>query len=436
MVFVLDKNKRPLAMCHPARARKMLKNGKASVYRKAPFTIILKKAVPETESSGTGYRLKIDYGSRHTGLALLKEDRAEWLAVLDHRTDIKEKLDKRRGYRKRRRNKNLRYRKPRFDNRTRKEGWLPPSLQSRVDNIITWVKRLTTLVPVTAVSYENVKFDTQLMQNPDISGIEYQQGTLMGYEIREYLLEKFGRKCMYCGKTNCGLEIEHIDPRSRGGSSRVSNLGLACHECNQAKGNRTAEEFGYPDIQKLAKAPLKDAAAVTATRWAVYRSLEQTGLPVECGTGGRTKYNRTRLGLPKEHYYDAACVGASTPETLQIRTNSVQIIKAVGRGMHRRTNVNASGFPRGYLARQKEFFGFQTGDMVKAVVPKGKKTGTYTGTVACRKTGSFNIMTKNGTVQGISYKYMTLVQRSDGYRYQTERRTPLLLTDESGGFRG
>ncbi len=324
--------------------------------------------------------------------------------------------------RRTRRNRNTRYRKPKFNNRGRKEGWLPPSLQSRVDNIKNWVIKLQRLCSLTHISYENVKFDTQLMQNPEISGIEYQQGELQGYEIREYLLEKWDRKCAYCGAENISLEIEHIIPKSRGGTSRISNLTLACHACNQVKGDMTAEEFGYPDIQKQAKKPLKDAALVTATRWKVYNVLSETGLNIECGTGARTKMNRILLNLPKNHHFDAVCVGTSTPNDIIFRTNSVLHIKAKGRGSHCRTNLNKYGFPRGYLARQKSFFGFQTGDIVKAIVPKGKHQGTWIGAVACRKTGYFDIKNKEGVkaAQGINHKYCKMLSRVDGYEYASE----------------
>jgi len=419
MVFVLDTKKRPQPPVHPAEARKLLRDGKAAVFRRVPFTIILREERPPAEKR---YRIKIDYGSRHTGLALLDGSEVVWLGQIEHRTNIKKLMEKRSGYRRRRRSANLRHRKPRFDNRTRPRGWLPPSLESRVGNIETWVRRLCALAPVGAISYENVKFDTQLMQDDTIEGVQYQQGTLQGYEVREYLLERRGRRCAYCGKENVPLEIEHIVPRSRGGSSRVSNLTLSCHECNQAKDAMTAEEFGHPEVQKQVKSPLRDAAIVTATRWRVYGALVGTGLPVECGTGGRTKYNRTRLGLPKEHYYDACCVGESTPDMLAIKTDEVLVITARGRGSHCRTNVNASGFPRGYRARQKLFFGLSTGDYCRADVGSGKKAGTYVGRVLCRKTGSFDINTTQGRVQGLNHKWFTALQRSDGYEYHTERR--------------
>lgn len=421
MVFVLDTNKRPLAPCHEAVARKLLKQGKAAIYKRFPFTIILKRSVDESEIETT-YRLKIDYGSRHTGLAILRGQEMVWLGQLDHRTDIKERMDKRRAFRRARRNRKTRYRKPRLLNRKRKEGWLPPSLESRVQNIKTWVNRLQKLCPIGYISYENAKFDTKLMRNPEISGIEYQQGTLQGYEVREYLLEKFGRKCCYCGKENVPLEVEHIIPKSRGGTDRIDNLCLACRDCNQRKGNQTAEEFGYPHIQEQVKESLKDASVINATRWKVYDVLKQAGLDVECGTGARTRMNRIRLGLPKTHYFDACCVGESTPSHLYFKTKEVLFIKAKGHGSRSRTNLDRYGFPRGYFARQKFFFGFQTGDMVKAVVPRGKYKGVWFGEVSCRKTGSFDIKGKDGKriAQGINYRYIQVIQRFDGYTYRKE----------------
>src|SRR5262249_40435109 len=157
-----------------------------------------------------------------------------------------------------------------------------------------------------AISQELVRFAIQLLEHPDISGIEYQQGELAGYEVREYLLEQFGRQCAYCGKTNTPLQIEHLVPKARVGSNRISNLAITCADCNAAKGTQTATEFGHPEVQAQARRPLKDAAAVNASRWTLYRRLQTVGLPLEVSTGGRTKWNRTVRGLPKTHWIDAA----------------------------------------------------------------------------------------------------------------------------------
>ena len=339
-VFVLDAKKRPLVPTHPARARQLLNKGKAAVYRRYPFSIILNREVKQVDFQP--FRLKIDPGSKTTGLAILSACVANvrcvdttpspsnfpndntgeviWAAELQHRgQQVKASLGSRRAVRRSRRNRKTRYRKPRFNNRKRPNGWLPPSLMSRIFNIETWVTRLRKLCSITAISLELVKFDTQVMQNPEISGVSYQQGELFGYEVREYLLEKFGRKCAYCGRENIpGLEVEHIIPKTRGGSDRVSNLTIACKKCNDKKGTQTAEEFGYPQVQAQAKKPLRDAAAINATRWEIYRRLQTTNLPIEVGTGGRTKYNRIKKKLPKTHWLDAVCVGASTPETIKV----------------------------------------------------------------------------------------------------------------------
>jgi len=425
-VFVLDTKKRPLAPCHPARARQLLKKGKAAVYRRYPFTIILKREVSEVNSQP--FRLKIDPGSKITGLAILNEKTGEvvWAAELQHRgQQIKKSLDSRCAVCRNRRNRKTRYRKPRFDNRNRPKGWLPPPLMSRVYNIKTWVARLRKLCPIIAISLELVKFDTQAMQNPEINGVEYQQGELFGYEVREYLLEKFGRKCAYCGKENIpDLEIEHIIPKTRAGSNRVSNLTIACKSCNLRKGNLTAEEFGYPNVQEQAKEPLKDASSINATRWEIFRRLQATGLPIEIGTGGRTKFNRIKKSLPKTHWLDAVCVGKSTPETLKVLGICPLIIVATGHGSRQMCRMDRFGFPRTSAKQFKRVHGFQTGDIVKAVVLNGKKVGIYTGQVAIRTSGSFNLKTKNSTIQGISHRYCHLLQRVDGYSYE-ERGTAL-----------
>jgi hypothetical protein len=266
-----------------------------------------------------------------------------------------------------------------------------------------------------------VRFDTQLMQDAEISGVEYQQGQLAGYEVREYLLEKWGRKCAYCGKTDVPLQIEHLIPKVRGGSDRVSNLTLACEPCNQRKGNRTAQEYGHPHLMDTAKVPLRDAAAVNTTRWALYRRLGATGLPIESGTGARTKYNRSRLGLPKAHYLDAACVGAWTPDRLDTHVGSVLVIAAKGHGTRQMCRTNKYGVPIRHVPRQKRHFGFRTGDLVKAIVATGKYAGRHVGRVAIRASGSFNITTAKGLVQGVSHRHCRIVQRADGYAYTTRK---------------
>ncbi len=228
-VFVVDTNKQPLNPVHSARARKLLDQRKAAVYRRYPFTIILKVAIDDPVRADL--RVKLDPGSKTTGIAVVNDQSGEvvFAAELSHRGHkVKESLDGRRAIRRSRRARHTRYRAARWQNRRRREGWLAPSMQSRIANILTWIVRLRKFCNITNISLELVRFDMQLMENPEIEGVEYQQGTLAGYETREYLLYKWGRKCAYCSKENIPLQIEHIAPRAKGGSNRVSNLCLAC----------------------------------------------------------------------------------------------------------------------------------------------------------------------------------------------------------------
>lgn len=407
-VLVLDTNKQPLMPCHPARARKLLKAGQAVVYRRYPFTLILKYAVEQPQVQPL--ELKVDPGSKTTGLSIVAQFAQGWVVLwaanLHHRGKVvKQSLDKRRAVRRSRRHRHTRYRQSRFNNRTRPKGWLAPSLKSRADNVFNWARKLTALAPISRIEVETVRFDTQLMQNPEVKGIEYQQGELFGYEVREYLLEKWGRRCAYCGAADKPLEVEHLVPRSRGGSNRVSNLTLACKPCNQTKGNQTAEA--------LARQPLKDAAAVNSVRYIIGTWLKELGLVVGFWSGGRTKHNRVKQAYEKDHWIDATCVGQSG-EAVYIPVNlNPLMIRAVGRGSRQMCAINRYGFPRTRPKTLKRVRGFRSGDMVKAMVPSGKKAGIHIGRVAIRASGSFRI----GLVDGISWKFCSLVQRADGYEY-------------------
>ena len=507
-VAVLDTKKLVLEPCHSAVARRLLREGKAAVYKRYPFTIILKREVVDPKT--TGYTLSVDPGSKCTGLALTDAEGNLVVAFeLYHRgAAIKKGLSTRAGHRRSRRTRNIRHRAARWANRSRKSprlkdgvwqyekvantrqtentfnrvseaqlrdpryewkrikttpakdrektrlyfakgqrirrgelyfekdgllyrynsnnlshkqyevqtyapkelkskkrwrrvfvgkdtaprsdsgdrvhnGWIAPSLMSRVFNINTWVNRLSKVYPITQLAVEHVKFDMQLMENPEISGVEYQRGTLFGTEVREYLLEKFGRQCFYCGLKNStiGYEVEHVLPKSKGGTDRVSNLTIACRECNKTKGNRHPNEIGgklgtkVQEAIKAAGKTLKDAAAVNTIRWKIVETLKATGLPVICGTGGKTKWHRKRAGLPKTHYYDAACV-AGVPKANQV--SSVLAIHAVGYG-HRQdlglyqTKQKSPGFKHPYT-RLESVDGFQRLDTVELhTIREGKK---------------------------------------------------------------
>lgn len=454
-VAVLDTNKKVLDPCHSAVARRLLKAGHAAVFKRYPFTIILKRSVPDSEIKVGAYELCVDPGSKVTGLAIVDSDRnIVFAAELEHRGNvIKKSLLTRAGLRRGRRTRNLRYRKPRWENRKRAvpifengkwvmrrvdeeeglkgygdgEGWVAPSLMSRVYNIHTWVNRLRKVYPIKHLALELVKFDTQLMENPELSGVEYQQGTLHGYEVREYLLEKHSRKCAYCGKKNQPLEVEHIIPKAIRVDNRISNLTLACHSCNAKKGKKHPSEIGDPAFRKKveaaakrAKQPLNDAASVNTIRWKIDETLKGTGLPIIYGTGGKTKFNRTQSALPKTHYFDAACVAESVKQPTHL---AVLHIKAKGYGQRDLFNTKY-GFPIGNR-KQSSGDGFRKYDHVAILKKDGSR---YIGIINCfdytpkasaprkLRVESVESEKKDPRVSG-NTKELTRLQRRDGYCY-------------------
>ena len=480
-VAVLDTDKQILEPCHPAVARRLLKHGQAAILKRYPFTIILKRAIPVENLTTKDYQLCVDPGSKVTGLAIVDEDRnIVFAAELEHRgAAIKKGLMTRAGFRRGRRTRNLRYREPRWQNRKRAvpifengewemrrvkadenlkgygdgKGWIAPSLMSRVFNLHTWVNRLLKIYPINSIALELVKFDTQLLENPNIKGVEYQQGTLQGYEVREYLLEKHKRKCAYCGKSDVKFEVEHIIPKALGGSNRVGNLTLACHSCNTKKGSThpnhiedTAFRKKVESVAKTAKEPLKDKASVNTIRWKIDETLKATGLPMVYGSGGKTKFHRTASELPKTHYFDAACIA---DEVKQSQDLSVLCIKAKGYGQRDLFSFSAGenrnktrlvgkknakkkkhGFNFGNRKRSSGD-GFRKFDHVELVKKDNKR---HAGTINCfdytAKAGvprkvrveCIKPSTKDPRVGG-NTKALRRLQRRDGYHYIQELQT-------------
>jgi len=406
-------------MVSNAKARRLLKQNKAVVHRMVPFVIRLKN---NNIVSNQAVELRLDPGAKTTGVCIVDSNNsALFFAEIHHRGEaVKKALDQRRGVRRSRRQRTTRYRAPRFDNRTRPIGWLAPSVKSRADNVINWAIKLSQWVNIKSCVIESVSFDNSSMtEGQKLFATQYQQGPLYQTTLRKAVIAKHNGSCAYCGEK--GEEAEHIISKQKGGSNSFHNLTFSCRACNEKKGTLALKEFGevmgkdYSHLEP-SKTP-KHAAIIQSARNYTIKSIKSFGLNVSTCEGWETRLNREDSELPKEHYYDAfatSIIGA-------IQTNDVLIIKAQGRGKRLMTRVDRFGFPRQKAKSQKVVHGFQTGDIVKAAVSKGKKAGTHTGRVAVRETGNFNITTKAGTVQGISFKYCNLIQKGDGYGYQTKK---------------
>ena len=418
MVFVLDKSKKPLDMITNAEARILLRNKQAVVDKVYPFTIRLKDN--SCGSKDRAYTVKLDSGSKHTGIAITDDNnQVVVLAELEHRGHIiKRIIDKRRLVRRSRRQRNTRYRPARFLNRTRPEGWLAPSVKSRADNVINFIKKYKKLINIDKVMIENVSFDVaQITSDTKLWGSDYQQGNLYQTELRGFIFSRSNGKCVYCGAR--AEEVDHVVPRSNGGTNSTYNLVAACRRRNEKKSNLSLKAFGklmgrdysYLEPKKLPK----DAAIVQSARNYTIKEITKLVSDTTTYDAWITKYNRDELGLPKEHYYDALSVG--NIQDYKFLTDKILVISAKGRGSRQMCLMDKFGFPRTSAKASKSVKGFQTGDIVKAIVPTGSKQGEYLGRVVVRSRGQFNIQTNKNSTVDIGYKYCRLIQKGDGYSY-------------------
>ena len=405
-VPVIDEAHRPLAPCSPRRARILVQQGKAKGrHRNGVYYLTLHRTVPHQSIQSA--HLMIDPGKSFTGLAIVRDDEQHNRAVLfcttiQHRNDVKKRLTQRASFRRTRRGC-LRFRKPRFSNRRRKPGWLPPSLQSRLDNTITWVYRLTGLFAVSEIHVETTQFDAQRLRDPEIHGKDYQQGPLYRATLRTFVIHRDNSTCRYCGKKAKPVELDHVVPRSLSGPNTPWNLVVSCHKCNQRKGNKSLAEFlkrrpqRLADIEAQLQKPLASAAHMNVIIPALLNRLRQQGVSVTEHDAAQTAANRQTLNVEKDHHIDAAVLGE--PATLHGVPSHILSIKAIGRGQRKRIMPDKSGTPRsqdwpnycrlspaerrkiptpGHKNRRKRIDGIGTGDLVQIQHASGTVRGHAT----------------------------------------------------------
>jgi hypothetical protein len=490
-VFVLSNVNQPLMPCLPARAKELLSQKKAYVHQRYPFTI---KLIHRSSGVTQPTELCIDPGSKITGLAIICLFKRGWVCVwganLHHRGYlISQALLSRKAIRRNRRSRHTRYRRCKWPDKltpsnkrklkklrqlnykpkkvklrllkpirhqypplvyssrivygrakyapkpTSGNRVLMPSLKSRVDNIRHWSNKLISLAPTNRLHVEIAKFDLQKLDNPEITGLEYQQGTLLEYEAMEYLLLKHDYTCSYCDAKQAKFTKDHIVPKASGGSNRISNLTLACHDCNDKKSNMLIQVFLAKDPIRLssilaqAKKPLKDAAVMNSTRYVLALELQKLNLPIDEWTGGLTKYNRVRQAYPKDrtsHYVDAACIGLHASNTVYIPKGLQALqIKTIGRGNRQVQRTDSYGFPlltntgeRCKPKKTKRLQGFQTGDIVSL---NGHIARVET---VINNTGYLRVKIANKTIDKPCSQFK-LIRHTDGYSYSYTSREDL-----------
>ena len=332
MVYVLNIEGKPLMPCKEAKARKLLKENKAKIYKKEPFTIQL---LFICENQTQDITLGIDAGSKHIGLSATTKEKELYAADIELRNDIVDLLSTRRQNRRTRRNR-LRYRKPRFNNRvhSKKNGWLAPSVDQKIQTHFKVVEDIHKLLPITKIVVETASFDIQKIKNPEIHNEEYQQGEQLGFwNVREYVLFRDNHTCQCCkGKSKDKiLNVHHIESRKTGGNA-PNNLITLCETCHKGYHNGTVE---LPKTIKRGMS-FKDATFMGIMRWSFYNRLKEIYPNVFMTYGYITKDTRIKNNLPKDHYIDARCIsGNPNAEPLgyyfyqkKVRCHNRQIHKA------------------------------------------------------------------------------------------------------------
>ena len=399
MVYVLNIEGKPLMPCKEAKARKLLKENKAKIYKKEPFTIQL---LFICENQTQDITLGVDAGSKHIGLSATTKEKELYAADVELRNDIVDLLSTRRQNRRTRRNR-LRYRKPRFNNRvhSKKNGWLAPSVEQKIQTHFKVVEDIHKLLPITKIVVETASFDIQKIKNPEIHNEEYQQGEQLEFwNVREYVLFRDNRTCQCCkGKSKDKiLNVHHIESRKTGGNA-PNNLITLCETCHKGYHNGTVE---LPKTIKRGMS-FKDAAFMGIMRWSFYNRLKEIYPNVVMTYGYITKDTRIKNNLPKDHYIDARCIsGNQNAEPLgyyfyqkKVRCHNRQIHKSnILKGGKKKLNQAS------YLVK-----GFRLFDKVEF-------EGQICFIFARRSSGYFDIRKLNGEVihRSASWKKLKLLE--------------------------
>lgn len=399
LVYVLNKHGKPLMPCKPSKARKLLKQNKAKVVSREPFTIQLLYG-------SSGYKqditLGVDAGSKMIGLSATTDKQELFAAEVELRNDIVKLLSERRELRRSRRNRKTRYRKARFLNRKKPKDWLPPSVENKIQAHLNIISKLYKILPITKIIIETASFDIQKIKNPDIEGKQYQQGEQMGFwNVREYVLWRDNHECQIChGKSKDKiLNVHHIESRKTGGNA-PDNLITLCETCHHKYHN------GEIKAKLKRGQSFRDAAFMGIMRWTVYNRLKEMYSNVQVTYGYITKSTRIEHGLDKAHRIDARCISGN-PDAKpidcwyyikKVRRHNRQLHKCT---IHKGGKRQANKAP--YIVK-----GFRLFDKV---LYKGEECFIF----GRRSSGYFDLRKLDGTIvsKSASYKQIKLIKMAN-----------------------
>ena len=413
MVYVLSQNGQPLMPTeNHAKVRVLLKQRKAKVVKKCPFTIQLQY---ESTTHTQKINLGIDAGSKTIGVSATTETKVLYEAEVVLRNDIVELLSERRALRSSRRNRKTRYRKPRFDNRKKPSGWLAPSIRQKIETHVTVVENVMKILPVTKIIVETASFDIQKIKNPEIEGEEYQYGEQLDFwNVREYVLFRDGHTCQCCkGKSKDNiLNVHHIESRKTGGNA-PNNLITLCETCHKAyhKGIITLPKEIHRGMR------FRDAAFMGIMRWAFYDRLKELynplGVEVVNTYGYITKNTRIEHGLTKEHYVDARCISGNPAAKPLGHYYFQKKVRCHNRQIHKNTILKG-----GYRKRNQAAYEVKGFRLYDQVLWRGQKCFIF----GRRSTGRMDLRLLDGTHVNASVGYKNLKLLSMRKNYLIEQR--------------
>lgn len=416
-VFVRNQRGKALMPCSNRKARLLLKEGKAKIYQYNPFTIQLCYSTGETIQD---CHIGIDTGAKHIGMAITSEDKVLFKGEVELRQDVKSALDTRRSYRRDRRNRKTRYRQARFLNRKRKEAWLPPSIENRVNHTFKWIDTLMTLVPNPKLHIEVGKFDTAKMINPDIQGIDYQHGQTYGYyEVRYYVFARDNYTCQCCGKSKGKiLQTHHIIYRSNGGTDRADNLITICTDChtyeNHQKGGIL---YRWQEEHKQTK-QYKEPPFMNILRKRIFKNYPKAIITY----GSETTPKRKALKLEKTHYNDAIVISGIT--TIKENPNEWLLVKQFRkkkRSLHEATARKGRKEPNRLQKRNAKntpcYKGFYLNDKVKVFNKIGYITGFTSGGAYIKNAENEYLTLPNKSYKQVGLSKIRLVQHNNNWQY-------------------
>ena len=402
--------------CSPAKARRLLKEKKAVVIRRTPFTIQLTIATGETKQPVT---LGVDTGYKHVGFSASSTKAELYASEVELRQDITDLLSARLALRRSRRNRKTRYRAPRFDNRihSKRKGWLAPSVENRINVHLSRIEAILRILPISKITVETAAFDTQLLKNPDIEGKSYQQGEQLGFwNVREYVLFRDNHVCQHCrGKSKDPvLNVHHLESRRTGGDS-PNNLITLCETCHKAL------HRGEIKLKKQRGQSFRSEAFMGIMRWTVLNRLKAVHPEIEMHNtfGYLTKQTRIAHGIEKSHCADAFCIAGNLRAK---RLGSYFFQKQTRR--HNRQIHKLSILKGGVRKRNQAPYEVKGFRLFDKVLCKGEEAFIF----GRRSSGSFDVRKLDGRrlSAGISYKKLRLLERRQTYLTEIRQKEAAL----------